>query len=43
MNAAEDDAAMSFTQEQKEYLQGFSAGLAAASAVPRRRPTPPSA
>ena len=27
--------AMSFTQEQKEYLQGFTAGLAAAGAVPR--------
>ncbi len=40
MNAAEDDAAMSFTKEQKEYLQGFTAGLAAASAVPRETPDP---
>ncbi len=31
---ADDSIAMSFTQEQKEYLQGFTAGLAAAGAVP---------
>jgi ferredoxin-nitrite reductase len=34
MKAPGTDAAMSFTHEQKEYLQGFTAGLAAASAVP---------
>jgi ferredoxin-nitrite reductase len=34
---------MSFTQEQKEYLQGFTAGLAAAGAVPIGTPDLPSA
>ncbi len=43
MHAADPDAAMSFTQEQQEYLQGFSAGVAAASAVPLGMPNPPSA
>jgi ferredoxin-nitrite reductase len=38
MNAADTSAAMSFTQEQKEYLQGFTAGLAAAGALPRGKP-----
>jgi ferredoxin-nitrite reductase len=42
MNAADTDAAMSLTQEQKEYLQGFTAGLAAASAVPIGTPDLPS-
>jgi ferredoxin-nitrite reductase len=42
MNAAHTDSAMSFTQEQKEYLQGFTAGLAAASAVPIGTPDLPS-
>lgn len=43
MNAADTDSAMSFTQEQKEYLQGFTAGLAAASAVPAGTPNLPRA
>lgn len=34
---------MSLTHEQKEYLQGFSAGLAAAGAVPSGTPGMPSA
>jgi len=40
MNAADSNAAMSFTQEQKEYLQGFTAGLAAAGAVPGAKSDP---
>jgi ferredoxin-nitrite reductase len=40
MNAAYTDAAMSFSQEQKEYLQGFTAGLAAAGAVTTGTPDP---
>lgn len=43
MNAAGTDAAKAFTQEQKEYLQGFTAGLAAASAVPKGMPDLPGA
>ncbi len=43
MNAADPDAAVLFAQEQKEYLQGFTAGLAAASAVPIGTPDLPSA
>jgi ferredoxin-nitrite reductase len=42
MNAADTDAAASLTQEQKEYLQGFTAGLAAVSAVPIETPDLPS-
>jgi ferredoxin-nitrite reductase len=34
MNAVEPVPASAFTPEQKEYLQGFTAGLAAAGAVP---------
>ena len=43
MNEADTDSAMSFTQEQKEYLQGFTAGLAAASVVPIGTPNLPRA
>jgi ferredoxin-nitrite reductase len=43
VNAADADPAMSFTQEQKEYLQGFTAGLAAAGAVPIATPDLPGA
>jgi ferredoxin-nitrite reductase len=42
MNAADTGAAMPRTQEQEEYLQGFTAGLAAASAVPIGMPDLPS-
>jgi ferredoxin-nitrite reductase len=43
MDATDADPAMSLTQEQKEYLQGFTAGLAAASAVPIGTPDLPGA
>ena len=43
MNAADTEAATSLTQEEKEYLEGFGAGLIAASAVPIGTPDLPRA
>jgi ferredoxin-nitrite reductase len=34
MDSADSNASVTFTQEQKEYLQGFTAGIAAAGTLP---------